>query len=72
VTERSDRPRRSTVTVLVRALTGPAEAGRVVGHAEVVDTGEVVPLASVDALVELLRDLSRERPRHRTGARARS
>jgi len=47
------------VTVLVRALAGPAESGLLVGHVEVVDTGEILPITSVEALVELLRRLSR-------------
>gem|GEM_PF-6707985 len=57
--EAAPRTRRSTVTVLVRALAGPAESGLLVGHVEVVDTGEILPITSVEALVELLRRLSR-------------
>jgi hypothetical protein len=52
------RTGRSTFTVLLRVLTEPAEDGRVVGHAEVIDTGEVVTLHCIDDLVTLVQRLA--------------
>mgnify|MGYP001229230898 FL=1 len=52
------RTGRSTVTVMLRLLSRPAETGEIVGHAEVVDTGETVALHDVDDLVALVRRLA--------------
>lgn len=52
------RTGRSTVTVMLRLLSCPAGSGEIVGHAEVVDTGETVPLHHVDDLVALVRRLA--------------
>lgn len=52
------RTGRSTVTMLLRVLAEPAEDGRLVGHAEVVDTGELVPVHSTDDVVALARRLA--------------
>lgn len=46
------------MTVLLRVLGPAASEGEVVGHAEVVDTGEKVPLRGVDDLFVLLRRLA--------------
>jgi hypothetical protein len=54
----AERSGRSTVTVLLRVLGPAASEGEVVGHAEVVDTGERVPLRDVDDLFVLLRRLA--------------
>jgi hypothetical protein len=54
----AERSGRSTVTVLLRILGPAASDGALVGHAEVVDTGERVPLRDVDDLVALLRRLA--------------
>ncbi len=52
------RTGRSTVTLVLRLLARPAEEGELVGHAEVVDTGEMVALHDVDELVALVRRLA--------------
>lgn len=53
-----DRSGRSTVTVLLRCLARSGELGEVVGHAEVVDTGEIVAIRDAEDLVSLIRRLS--------------
>jgi hypothetical protein len=50
----------SPVSVVLRLLPGPAADGHLVGYAEVVATGEVVPIREVAALVELTRRLGTE------------
>jgi hypothetical protein len=52
------RTGRTTVTLLLRLLAAPGEDGHLVGHAEVVDTGELVPLRDLDDLVHLVERLS--------------
>lgn len=52
------RTGRSTVTVMLRLLSRPAENGEIVGHAEIVDTGETVPLHDVADLIALVRRLA--------------
>ena len=52
------RTGRSTVTLMLRLLSRPAEDGAIVGHAEIVDTGEVVPVHDVDDLLALVRRLA--------------
>jgi hypothetical protein len=44
----------SSVAVVLRLLTDPAGEGRLVGQAEVVDTGELVPIRGTDDLVALV------------------
>ena len=46
------------MTLLLRLLAAPGEDGHLVGHAEVVDTGELVPLRDLDDLVHLVERLS--------------
>lgn len=48
------------LAIVLSALPGPALAGRVVGLAEVVDTGERVHMKSADDLIALLRRLASE------------
>jgi hypothetical protein len=43
------------VTVVLRLLPGPLESGEIVGHAQLVATGETVPVRSVSDLVGLAR-----------------
>ncbi len=52
------RTGRSTVTLMLRLLSRPAEDGAIVGHAEIVDTGEVVSVHGVDDLLALVRRLA--------------
>jgi hypothetical protein len=52
------RTGRTTVTLMLRLLARPAADGDIVGHAEVVDTGEVVPLHDVDDLRDLVQRLA--------------
>lgn len=52
------RSGRSTVTLMLRLLSRSAEDGEIVGHAEVIDTGEVVAVQDVDDLVALVRRLA--------------
>lgn len=52
------RSGRSTVTLMLRLLSRPAESGEIVGHAEIVDTGEIVAVHDVDDLVTLVRRLA--------------
>lgn len=52
------RTGRSTVTLMLRLISRAAEDGEIVGHAEVIDTGELVHLHDVDELVELVRRLA--------------
>lgn len=47
----------SNVSLVVRLLVDAAERGEVIGHAEVVDTGEVVSLRGAADLVQLVRRL---------------
>jgi hypothetical protein len=46
------------ITLVLRLLAEPAADGRLVGQAEVVDTGELVAVTAPDALVELVRRLA--------------
>jgi hypothetical protein len=48
----------TTFSVLLRVLADGAAEGRVVGQAEVVDTGELVALTGTGSLLELLRRLA--------------
>jgi hypothetical protein len=50
--------RGATFSVVLRVLAEPAAAGRMVGEAEVVATGEVVALRAVDDLEALCRRLA--------------
>lgn len=52
------RSGRSTVTLMLRLLTRSAEEGDIVGHAEIVDTGEVVAVLDVNDLLALVRRLA--------------
>lgn len=52
------RSGRSTVTLMLRLLSRSAEDGEIVGHAEVIDTGEVVAVQDIDDLVALVRRLA--------------
>lgn len=52
------RTGRSTVTLVLRLQARSAEAGELVGHAEVVDTGELVPVRGIDEIVALVRRLA--------------
>ena len=45
----------SNVSLVLRLLTEAADRGALVGHAEVVDTGEIVPVRDVADLVRLVR-----------------
>ncbi len=49
------------VSLLVRLLPAAADEGRLAGHAEVVDTSEVVPISDLDDLITLVRRLTRQR-----------
>lgn len=49
------------VSLLVRLLPAAADEGRLAGHAEVVDTSEVVPIADLDDLITLVRRLTHHR-----------
>jgi hypothetical protein len=44
----------SNVSLVLRLRTEPASHGEIVGHAEVVDTGEVVPVHGHDDLLALV------------------
>jgi hypothetical protein len=46
------------VSVMLRCLPDPASDGFVVGQAEVIDTGELVPIRRVDDLVEMIQRLA--------------
>lgn len=46
------------LTVIVRALPRAAIEGRVAGEVEIVDTGEIVHIAGIDQLVDLLQHLA--------------
>jgi len=50
------------VSLLVRFLPTAADEGRLAGHAEVVDTSEIVPIAGLDDLITLVRRLTHDRP----------
>ena len=52
-----NRPTRP-LTIIVRAVPHAAAEGRVVGHVEIVDSGDIVPIADVGELVDLLRRLA--------------
>lgn len=54
------RSRLSNVSLVLRLRTEPAEHGELVGHAEVVDTGEVVPVHGHDELLALVRRVRSE------------
>jgi hypothetical protein len=54
--ERRAAPR--PLTVVLRLLPEPGAAGALVGHAEVVATGETVLITGQDDLVDLVRRLS--------------
>ena len=56
--EFAHRSGRSTVTLMLRLLSRSAEDGEIVGHAEVIDTGEVVAVQDVDDLLALVRRLA--------------
>jgi hypothetical protein len=55
--ERSNRP----FTLLLRVLPRQGSVGRLVGHAEVVETGEVVAIADAADLADLVERESRAR-----------
>jgi hypothetical protein len=50
----------SNVSLVVRLLTEAADRGELVGHAEVVHTGEVVSVRGAEDLAALVRRLSAE------------
>lgn len=52
------RSGRSTVTLMLRLLSRSAEDGEIVGHAEVIDTGELVAVHDIDDLLALVRRLA--------------
>ena len=56
------------VSVMLRCLPDPAADGLVVGQAEVVDTGEQVPIRQVSDLVAMLQRLANQ-PAFTPGAR---
>ena len=53
-------PSTRPVTVIVRALPAAARSGRIAGLVEVVDTGDVVPVADTAELVALILRLARD------------
>jgi hypothetical protein len=54
VTDFRQRTRRTTIPLLLRLLADEAGNGEIVGQAEVIDTGEVVPLCELRDLLQLL------------------
>ena len=52
--ETSARRRTRPLTIVCHLLVEPAIEGRMVGHVEVVNTGDTVPITSVDELVALI------------------
>ena len=50
----SARRRTRPLTLVCHLLVEPAIEGRVVGHIEIVNTGETVSITSVDELVRLV------------------
>ncbi|MEY2449893.1 MAG: hypothetical protein QOH79_3369 [Acidimicrobiaceae bacterium] len=48
----------STISLVLRVLSEPASEGRLVGQAEVVETGEIVSLTAPDELLHLVRRLA--------------
>jgi len=54
VPETSARRRTRPLTIVCHLLVEPAIEGRIVGHVEVVNTGDAVPITSVDELVALI------------------
>jgi hypothetical protein len=55
-----DGPRRRPFSLVLRLLPGPGADGRVVGTAELVETGESVTLQDVDDLRRLVVSVSRD------------
>ena len=53
-----DRARPRPFTLLLRLLPRQGSLGRLVGHAEVIDTNERVPISSEQDLIDLVRRLS--------------
>lgn len=51
------RPTRP-LTIIVRVVPQAAAEGRLVGHVEVVDSGDIVHIAGVGQLLDLLRRLA--------------
>ena len=49
---------RSVVSLVLRCLPAPAADGFLVGHAEVVDTGEVIAIRHLDDLVAVVQRLA--------------
>ena len=54
VPETSARRRTRPLTIVCHLLVDQAVEGRLVGHVEVVNTGDTVPITSVDELVALI------------------
>ena len=52
--ETSARRRTRPLTIVCHLLVEPAVEGRLVGHVEVVNTGDTLPITSVDELVALI------------------
>lgn len=50
------------LTFVVRLVAGHAASGRLVGHVEIVRTGEIVPVRDVADLVELVRRAAADDP----------
>ena len=55
----SSNAARRPLTVIVRAVPKAILEGQLAGQVEVVDTGERLPIASVENLVEILQQLAR-------------
>jgi hypothetical protein len=60
---------RDRFSVVLRLLAGPARSGQIVGHAEVVDTGEQVPIRGAEDLEGLARRLGNGEGRTHTSRR---
>jgi hypothetical protein len=54
VPDTSARRRTRPLTIVCHLLVDAATDGRVVGHVEIVNTGESVPITNVDELVALV------------------
>jgi hypothetical protein len=54
VPETSARRRTRPLTIVCHLLVEPAVEGRLVGHVEIVNTGDTVAITSVAELIELI------------------
>lgn len=62
----SSRP----ITLVLRVVAEAARDGRLAGRAEIVDTGEIVPIRTADELLDLIRRLAVESDNDESGAGA--